>query len=326
MTLLSSRVFLAGALAVGLCAATPAYAQAPPTGPLVLHIPTSARTAALADAWVAGRDLDVIFRNPAQIIGTRSTLDLSLARLGPSSKMLSSGAIYAAGPRSLTFGWGVQVVGFSAPAILSYPFDPDITLEPGSRNGTSLLVTVGGAFVVKGFRVGAAGKYVSDMVSGSTAVLHDSGSTIGLTPVRVNQHRILTDIGVARNLFGGAAAIAVQNLGRHTRHEGLYLPVPRQIAVGWSSTRIAGPIDLGLFSQVTVRKGWTSPALGIEAGYGWIEGLNVTLRAGVRRPETNREKPYSFGAAFTFDRLVTEYAVRFFDGGKAAHGVTLRWR
>ena len=317
MTLLSFRVPLAFALAFGVCAAAPAYAQAPLTGPLVLHIPTSARTAALADAWVAGRDLDVIFRNPAQIIGTRSTLDLSLARLGPSSKMLSSGAIYAAGPRSLTFGWGVQVVGFTAPPTAPYPYDPDITLESGSRNGTSLLVTLGGAFVVKGFRVGAAGKYVSDIVAGSPTVLN---------PVRVNQHRILADIGVARNLFGGAAAIAVQNVGRHTRHEGLYLPVPRQIAVGWSSTRIAGPIDLGLFSQVTVRKGWTSPALGVEAGYGWIEGVNVTLRAGIRRPETEREKPYSFGAAFTFDRLVTEYAIRFFDGGKAAHGVTLRWR
>jgi hypothetical protein len=316
MTLHSLRV-LAIALAVGAIAAAPAYAQAPATGPLVLHMPTSARTAALADAWVAGRDLDVIFRNPAQIIGTRSTLDLSLARLGPASRMVSSGAIYAAGPRSLTFGWGVQILGFSAPATASYPYSPDLTLESGSRDGTSLLVTLGGALVIKGFRVGAAGKYVSDIVATSPAVLN---------PVRVNQHRILADVGVARNLFGGAAAIAFQNLGAHTRKDGLYLPVPRQIALGWSSTRIAGPVDLALFSQVTVRKGWTSPALGIEAGYGWIEGLNVTLRAGVRRPESDREKPVSLGAAFTFDRLVTEYAVRFFDGGHAAHGVTLRWR
>jgi hypothetical protein len=312
---LQKSLAVAVALAVG--AAVPAFAQAPPSGPLVLHIPTSARTAALADAWVAGRDLDVIFHNPAQIIGTRSTLDLSLARLGPSSKMFSSAAIYAAGPRSLTFGWGVQVVGFNAPPTASYPYDPDVTLGSGSRNGTSLLVAFGGAFVIKGFRVGAAAKYASDIVATSPAVLN---------PVRVNQHRILADFGVARNLFGGAAAIAVQNIGRHTRHEGLHLPVPRQIAVGWSSTRVAGPIDLGLFSQVTVRKGWTSPALGVEAVYSWIEGLNVTLRAGVRRPETEREKPIALGAAFTFDRLVTEYAVRFFDGGQAAHGVTLRWR
>jgi hypothetical protein len=297
--------------------AVPALAQAPASGPLVLHFPTSARTAALADAWVAGRDFDVIFRNPAQIIGTRATLDVALARNGPASKMLSSGAIYAAGPRSLTFGWGVQILGFSASPTASYPFDPDITLESGSRNGTSLLATVGGALVIKGFRVGVAGKYVSDVVATSPAVIN---------PVRVNQHRILADFGIARNFLGGAAAIAVQNIGRHTRHDNLFLRVPRQIAVGYSQTRGAGPLDLGLFSQVAVRKGWWSPALGVEAGYGWIEGLNVMLRAGVRRPETEREKPYTLGAAFTFDHLVTEYAVRFFDGGKAAHGVTLRWR
>lgn len=315
MVMTLRRLVIAVVLIAG--AAAPAFAQAPATGPLVLHLPTSARTAALADAWVAGRDFDVIFRNPAQIIGTRSTLDVSVGRLGPASKMLSSGAIYAAGPRSLTLGWGVHVVGFSAPPTASYPYDPDLTLADGSRNGTSLLLTLGGAVVVKGFRVGVAGKYVSDIVAASTAVLN---------PVRVNQHRILADVGVARNLFGGAAAIAFQNVGKHSRNDGLYLPVPRQIAVGWSSTRAAGQLDLGLFSQVTVRKGWTSPALGVEAGYSWIEGVNVTLRAGVRRPETDREKPYSFGAAFGFDRLITEYAIRFFDGGKAAHGVTLRWR
>jgi hypothetical protein len=68
------------------------------------------------------------------------------------------------------------------------------------------------------------------------------------------------------------------------------------------------------------------PALGIEAGYSWIEGLNVTLRAGVKRPETDLEKPVSLGAAFTLDRLTVEYAMRLFDGGKTANGVTLRWR
>ena len=37
-----------------------AYAQAPPTPPLILHIPSSARTAALGNAWVAGRDAEVV--------------------------------------------------------------------------------------------------------------------------------------------------------------------------------------------------------------------------------------------------------------------------
>lgn len=297
-------------------APAPAWAQAPPTGPLVLHIPTSARTAALGNAWVAGRDLDAIFHNPAQIIGTRSTIDLSVARLGPASTMLSAGSIYAAGKWSLTLGWGAQFVGVNADAA-PYPFSPDVTLASGARSGTSALFTAGAAIVFKKFRVGVAAKYVSDMASTSPAVFH---------PVRVNQHVLLADVGVARNLFGGAAAIAFQNIGRDSRDEGVLLRVPRQVALGWSTTKVAGPLDLAVFTQVTARRDWTTPAAGIEAGYSWIEGYTVTLRAGVRRPETRAEKPVSLGAALTADRVTVEYALRLYDGGRSSSGVTLRWR
>ncbi len=295
---------------------SPAFAQAPPTGPLVLHIPTSARTAALGNAWVAGRDLDVIFHNPAQIIGTRSTIDLSVARLGPASTMLSAGSIYAAGKWSLTFGWGAQIVGFNADGA-PYPYSPDVTLASGSRTGTSTLLTAGAAIVVKRFRVGAAVKYVSDTALPMSAAFY---------PVRINQHLVLADVGIARNLFGGAAAIAFQNIGRNSRDEGVALRIPRQVAIGWSTTKVAGPLDLALFTQVTARRDWTTAAAGIEAGYSWIEGYAVTFRAGVRRPETLAEKPVSLGVALTADRLTVEYAARLFDNGRVANGVTLRWR
>jgi hypothetical protein len=81
-----------------------ALAQAPPTGPLILHVPSSARTASLGNAWVAGRDVDVIFHNPAQLIGQRPGLDVSITRLGPSSTAASVGSVFAAGKWSLTFG------------------------------------------------------------------------------------------------------------------------------------------------------------------------------------------------------------------------------
>lgn len=309
---------LAFFLLAGAGFASPGFAQAPPTGPLVLHLPTSARTAALGNAWVAGRDLDVIFHNPAQLIGARTSgVDLSLARLGPASKMISMGSIYTGGRWSMTFGWGAQIVGFNADAAASYPYPQDITLASGSRSGTSALLTFGGAVLVKGFRVGAAAKYVTDIASTNPAVLN---------PVRINQHLLLGDVGVARNLFGGAAAIAVQNIGRHSRDGGVLLRIPRQISVGYSYSRAVKGLDLSGFSQVTVRKGWTAPALGIEAAYSWIEGVNVTLRAGVKRPEIDAEKPISLGAAFTFDRFTLEYALRLFDEGRTANGVTLRWR
>lgn len=293
------------------------FAQAPSSGPLVLHVPTSARTSALAGAWVAGRDGDVIFHNPAQLIGVRPGFDVSAARLGPASAMASMGSVFAAGKWSLTFGWGAQVVRFNGNGALGYPYSPVVTLEDGSDSGTSTRLVAGAAVVLKGFRIGVAGKYVSDISSAAPALLN---------PVRVDQHRFLADVGVARNLFGGAAALALQHLGSHSNDDGVYLRVPRQIALGWSTVKQAGPLDVGVFTQVSVRRHWTAPAVGVEVGYSWIEGYLVTVRAGVRRPETTMEQPVSLGAAVTVDRLTVEYSLRLFDGGRTANGVTLRWR
>lgn len=304
------------AFAIGALTVSPAFAQAPPTGPLVLHVPASARTAALGNAWVAGRDQDVVFHNPAQLIGTRPGVDVSVTRLGSASTMTSIGSVFAAGKWSLTFGWGAQLLGFNADAATRYPYSPDLLRAEGSRSGNSALVTVGAAILVKKFRIGVAGKYASDLAASSATLL----------PVRANQNVLLADVGVARNLFGGAAALAVQNIGRHSHDNGGYLPLPRQIALGWSTVKQAGPFDVGLFTQVTGRKRWVAPAAGVEVGYSWIEGYTVVLRAGARRPETSAEKPVALGAAFTVDRLTVEYAVRFFDGGRSANGVTLRWR
>jgi len=295
-----------------------ARAQAPATGPLILHVPVSARTAALGNAWVAGRDRDVIFHNPAQLIGQRQGFDLSLTRLGPASTMMSIGSTYQAGKWSLTFGWGAQVLGFNADGASSYPYSPDLLQADGERSGSDTLLTAGAAFVIKGFRVGAAGKYVSELASPSPAA--------GAAIIAPNHQMVLADVGVAHDLFGGAGAIAFQNLGRDSHDRGTELKLPRQVAMGWSRLKQAGPLDLGIYTQVTMRKSWASPAGGLEVGYSWIEGYNVALRVGARRTETDAERPVALGAVFTADRLTVEYAVRFFDGGHVANGVTVRWR
>lgn len=273
-----------------------AFAQPPDTGPVVLHVPSSARVSALGGAWVAGRDQDVVFHNPAQMIGTRSGFDLSAARLGPGRSMVALGSVFAAGKYSLTFGWGAQVLNDA---------------------GTSSLVAAGAAILVKKFRVGVTAKYASQVSTPAPSVL---------LPVSVNHHILMADVGVARNLFGGAAAIAVQNLGPDSRDHGGYIRLPRQVALGWSTTKVAGPFDVGVFTQVAARKSWVAPAAGVEVGYSWIEGYTVMVRAGARRPESGDEKPLTLGAAFTADRLTVEYAVRFRDGGRTENGVTLRWR
>lgn len=304
-------------LAAALCAVTwPAisFAQAPPTAPLVLTQTPSARVTALGGAWVAGRDQDVIFSNPAQLIGSRSDFAVSVARLGEQAQMASMQSAYAAGKLSFTLGWGVQVINFRAIDGVLPPLTTDtfrreeILLHPRpTGDAQSAVATLGAAVLYKGFRIGAAGKYAADRTSS-------------------NHRAFLADFGVARNLLGGAIALAAQNIGKSTLPQLSFAKLPRQVALGYSKGQAAGPFDIAVFTQVSHRSGWNSAAVGFEAGYSWIEGMSVTGRVGLRRPETKSEKPISLGGAFTADRLTLEYALQMFDNSKRSHLVTIRWR
>jgi hypothetical protein len=303
-------------LVTGVLVASSAYAQAPPAGPLVLRLPATPRTAALGNAWVAGRDQEVLFYNPAQLIGARTGFDVSFARYGPSGKMATLGSVFTAGRWSLTLGWGVEMLRFGVDPGASYPFAPDVVLSSGPAQGVSAVVAVGGAIVYKRYRIGAAGKYAFDSVPAASGVAGTASP---------HQGAMLADLGVAKNLWGGVAAVSVQNLGHRSR-SGSGLVIPKQVLMGWSMTHGAGPLDLGVVTQFTLRDGWTFPGAGLEVGYSWIEGYNIALRVGARRPDSPVEKPVAFGAAFTADRLTVEYSLQLFDGGRTANGVTLRWR
>jgi hypothetical protein len=292
-----------------------ADAQPPPVAPLVLRVPASVRATALGDAWVAGRDQDVIFYNPAQLIGLRQDFSVSLARRGPASTLASMSSVYAAGKLSLTLGWGVKVVSFTTRANEPYPYTLDVLSTRGPADAMSVAATAGGAIAYRGFRIGAAGKYVSDRISGTTS---DAGTT--------NHRALLADLGVAHSLLGGMAGLSVQNLGHRTISDAPGVRLPRQILAGWSTVKQAGPVDLGLFTQVAARRGWVTPGAGLEVLYSWIEGYSVALRAGARRPETSAERPVAIGGAFTADRFTFEYALQFLDDGRHAHGMTVRWR
>ena len=309
-----TRILLTAAALCALAWPSAAFAQAPPTAPLVLTTPSSARVTALGGAWVAGRDQDVIFHNPAQLIGTRTDFSVSMARFGEHANMASLTSAYTGGKLSFTLGWGVEMLNFRDVDSAQPPFASDILrsddplLHPRpSLDAQSLVATVGGAILYKNFRIGAAGKYASDR-------------TI------LNEHAWLVDVGVARNLWGGTLAVAGQNLGISSLRDLGFAKLPRQVAAGFSKAQSAGPLDLGVFTQVSHRTGWNSAAAGLEAGYSWIEGMSVTGRVGVRRPETKSEKPISLGGALTADRLTLEYALQMFDNNKYSHVVTIRWR
>ena len=109
------------ALAFLSLTASPAFAQAPPTPPLVLTLPSSARTSALGNAWVAGRDAEVVFYNPAQLIGSRQEFGATVSRPGPAGTGISLASAYTGGRWSMTFGWGVKLLNFNTDAPAATP-------------------------------------------------------------------------------------------------------------------------------------------------------------------------------------------------------------
>jgi len=296
-----------------------AQTPAPASGPLVLRLPATPRQAALGDAWVAGSDREVIFYNPAQLIGSRGGFDFSFARIGPDASSATVGSTFAAGKWSLALGWGAQILRFSTDVPNAYPLSPDLLLSRGSMSGISAQFAVGGAIIYRNFRIGGAAKYAFDDVPALGLI-----QTFAPVPPPF-QSAFVVDVGVARSLWGGTFAGAIQNLGRAPAN-GSALVVPRQGLAGWSMSRGLGPLDMSAYAQVTIRDGWAGPGGGVEFGYGWIEGYNAIVRVGARRPDTDAGKPMSFGLGFTADRLTVEYGVQFFDGGRASHGVIVRWR
>lgn len=291
-------------------------AQAPATAPLILLLPASTRAASLGNAGVTGRDDDVVFYNPAQLLGARTGFSTTIARYGSASTFGEMSAVYAGGP--LTMGWGVEYLDFSVHPGDTYPYVPATLVSRGPLEAQGLLATVGGAYTWKGFKGGIAMKYVADRVD---------LAALGATSALESRHdTFLGDAGLAHNLWGGVAGLAVQNIGRGWTDGSNRIYAPFQESLGWSRGVTAGELDLGFGGQVTARRGWISPGAGVEVGYGWIEGYSASLRAGARRTETTGEKPVALGASLNADRLTIEYALEFFDGGNNAHRVTIRWR
>ena len=300
----------------GACVlSTGAYAQAPATGPLALLLPASTRAMAQGNGGVAGRDDDVIFYNPAQLINVRGGFNTTLARYGSSSTLVAMSSAFTGGPLSL--GWGVQYVNFSTQPGATYPFTPDVLTGRGPVNASSLVAAVGAAMVYKGFRIGIAAKYAEDRLSVGTGPVATPPALHGI---------FVGDAGVSHPLWGGTAGLSVQNVGRDSFRSGDAVHAPLQTSLGWSVLKQVGELDVGVTAQLAARKGWIAPGAGVEVGYTWIEGYGMTLRAGAHRAETGAERPFGTGFSFNADRLTIDYGLQFFDGGQTAHRMTFRWR
>ena len=248
---------------------------------------------------VTSRDDEVLFFNPAQLVvangfsasGERYSADESGSAMSAVTRFNGGGA--ALGMRTNNFDAHFSTVSGG----------------PGVFTATSLEGSVGFAQVVKGIRVGGAVKYAEE----------DFGST------RVEGG--LLDLGLAKQVFGSyTLGAVVQNLGRDMTDGPTTIEVPTTTTIGVSRGAPLGEFDLLGTAAVTWRRGSVfSPAGGLEVNYSWLNGYNIAIRAGGRRPLPG-EKAITAGAGFTMDRLSVDYALEAFTGNQLGHRIGLRIR
>ena len=300
-----------------------------PYAPIILLLPSGPRTLAVGNTGVAGRDDDVIFFNPAQLVIARG-FSGSIERYSATS----AGGALSAVTRFNTGGIAIGMRMADYETGLRYPPDRGTMLDPAAGNGTSLEAIVGVGQVIKGVRVGVAGKYVEDNVPALRA------------------SRGAVDLGVSKDFFGPYTfALAVQNLGSsitipceaaRVRAAGTLDCVPPQgvppvpeftsvrlplrTTLGVQTQRAVGQFDLMATAALSaLRMGWLGASGGAELGYSWLDGYSVALRAGARSTLPG-EAAFTAGAGFTMDRLSIDYAAEALTGSRWGQRIGLRVR
>jgi len=324
MVLPLRRAVFAAALLLPLSLVAQGTSNGGPYAPLVLLLPSGARTLALGNTGVGGRDDDVVFFNPAQLVIARAGFGGSIERYSATS---AGGALSAVTRfNNGGVGIGMRMVDYETPTNL-YPIDRGTMLEPWPGNGTSLEAVVGVGQVLKGYRVGLAGKYVED-----------NAPALRLT-------RGAVDLGVSKDFFGPYTfALAVQNIGASTdvlcantqtctSPPGNMFPnpttpvyLPLRTTFGVQTQRPIKQIDLMATAAVfMLRADWVGASGGVEMGYSWLDGYSVALRAGARSTLPG-EAAFTGGAGFTMDRLSIDYALEALTGSRFGQRIGLRIR
>ncbi len=308
------RSFRHAVLCASLAAPALLGAQSSTYAPFVLTIPASVRALSMGNVGVVSRDDDVLFYNPAQLAIARG-MSMSAERFSPTTLTgaLSSVTRLATGGIAV----GAIVADFAAPP--GYPVDRSTVFSTGPAHGTSTGLVVGAAQVIKNFRIGAAAKYVEDRVD------------------TVRNGRAAFDLGLGRDFFGYSFGLAVQNIGSsYTPPQpipsfGTPIPLsnvrmPLRTTFGVGHSTSAGPFDIAATAAASlIRVDFFSPAAGAEIGYSWLDGYNILLRAGVRRPAPG-EGSITAGAGFVMDRLSIDYAIEAATGSHIAHRLGFRIR
>ena len=286
-----------------------AESQARGVGPLVLQLPASTRAAGFGNAYVAVREAEAVFYNPANA-GRAPLVAASAQRYGSEAVLAGFAGSFAFGPAGV--GIGAQLVDYHVP-LPSYP-----DLAPNGEQLTrtapypasSVVAAMSLAIPFKGIRWGVAAKVAQDRV----AALRDGV--------------LLADVGAAKEIGPVSLGVAVQNLGTSAKVFGTSAALPTRATIGFSGGGLpVGPLDFGASAALSVRRGGrVTPAGGGEFSYLIIDGVAIAGRLGARLPEKNGELPVTMGGSFSFDRLTLDYAFEPYHGEGSGHRVGIRVR
>lgn len=284
--------------------AAPAAAQTTEYGPLALTLPSSARTLGMGNVGVAGRDDDVLFFNPAQLVVARGT-SMSLARSSEVARGGTMSTVLRLGSGGV--GFGVNYLEFQTPG-LAYPLTRAEVLDRNVSRGSSMVGSVGYAQVVRKFRMGISANYATDAVD----LERYSG--------------VYADVGIGRDFGRYSTGLAVQHIGRPIDRGANDIKAPMQATLGASTSRQLGPFD-GVFTAAAIaNQEKVSGAAGAEIGWSWISGYNIAARAGLHQPNEAGVADYTTGFGFTADRVSIDLAAEFLDGGRVSYRAGLRIR
>ena len=281
-------------------------------GPLVLRLPSSARSLSLANAGIASTDADAIFYNPGMLASIRGSA-VSMQRYGSFATAGSMATTTITG--STTIGIGAQYVSYTAPTGATFA---DIVQSGGTHlsdsagvSAASTALTFGVAKTIRGLQLGASVKFAEDRIGAR----HDGVMAF--------------DIGMNRALGPGTLGVVLQNLGGGPRIDGIKGTLPRRFGVGWGASRaIAANWDIGAQTALTVEGNWfVRPAGGGEITYVPIDGIAITVRQGFRLPRERDESLITAGLGFTVDRIAVDYAMEPMRGRRpVSHRVGIRIR
>jgi hypothetical protein len=279
-------------------------AQATGYAPLALTLPASARALGMGNIAVAGRDDDVIFYNPAQLVVARGT-SMSIARTSEIARGATLSTVTRVGPAGI--GFGINYLEYQTSGV-SYPVTREDILDRNAAVGSSVLGSVGYAQVFHRFRLGASANYAVDAVS------------------LERFSNVYADLGVARDFGRYSSALAVQHLGPSIQRGGADIDPPVTATLGVATSRQLGPLDLLATTAVSATEEKVFGGLGAEIGWSWISGYSIAGRGGIHQPNAAGIADRTAGFGFTADRLTIDLAAELLDRGRVSYRAGLRIR